>query len=81
MRDRVHPESLVTSPTRTSSAERQDDSFETRSRYEQACREQEKHWSRNLQSLQECICELLIKNQELRMSLLQSAANQAEKAD
>jgi hypothetical protein len=31
--------------------------------------EQEKEWDRHLQKLQQCICDLLIKNQQLRESL------------
>jgi hypothetical protein len=38
-------------------------------------KKQEKEWEGNLRSLQQCICELLIKNQQLRESLA-SATNQ-----
>ena len=31
--------------------------------------EQEKEWDRHLRKLQQCICDLLIKNQQLRQSL------------
>ena len=40
---------------------------------EEPYQEREEDWHRILHSLQKCICELLIKNQELRMSLLDSA--------
>lgn len=33
---------------------------------------QEEEWGRRLHSLQECICELLLKNQQLRMMSLNS---------
>jgi hypothetical protein len=36
--------------------------------------EQEKEWEGHLRNLQQCICELLIKNQQLRVSLM-SATN------
>lgn len=32
--------------------------------------EEEEDWRRRLHSLEQCVCELLIRNQELRMSLL-----------
>jgi hypothetical protein len=43
--------------------------------YEEPGQEREEDWRRSLHRLQECICELLIRNQELRMSLLESATN------
>jgi hypothetical protein len=44
--------------------------------------EREEDWQQRLRSLQECICELLIQNQQLRMSLLDSATNhQSREAD
>ena len=43
--------------------------------YEEPGQEREEDWRRSLHSLQECICELLIRNQELRMLLLDSANN------
>ena len=50
--------------------------------YEEPGQEREEDWRRSLHSLQECICELLIRNQELRMSLLDSATNhQSREAD
>jgi hypothetical protein len=37
--------------------------------------ERDEDWHHRLRSLEEWICELLIKNQELRMSLLDSTTN------
>ena len=48
---------------------------ELRMQYEEPGQEREEDWRRSLHSLQECICELLIRNQELRMLLLDSANN------
>ena len=49
---------------------------------EEPGQEREEDWHRILHSLQKCICELLIKNQELRMSLLNSATrHQSGEAD
>ena len=70
-----HLESLVPSPARTLSAQRQTDSVEPRMQYEEPSQEREEDWRRGLHSLQECICELLIRNQELRMLLLDSATS------
>jgi hypothetical protein len=41
----------------------------------QLSEEREKHWRCRLQSLEEWICLLLIKNQELRMSLQNAGIN------
>ena len=77
-----HLESLVPSPACTISAQRQTDSVEPRMRYEEPSQEREEDWRRSLHSLQECICELLIRNQELRMLLLDSAtSHQSWEAD
>ncbi len=70
-----HLESLVPSPACTISAQRQTDSVEPRMQYEEPSQEREEDWRRRLHSLQECICELLIRNQELRMMLQDSATN------
>lgn len=43
--------------------------------YEIPVQEREEDLRRSLHSLQECVCELLTQNQELRMSLLASATN------
>jgi hypothetical protein len=61
--------------TCTTSAQRQTDAVDQRMHFEGQCQEREEDWRRTLHSLQECICELLIRNQELRMSLLDSATN------
>jgi len=39
---------------------------------------QEKEWEGNLRSLQQCICELLIKNQQLRESLMLTTNHQGQ---
>ena len=70
-----HLESLVPSPACTISAQRQTDASEPGMQYEEPGQEPEEDWRRSLRSLRECICELLIRNQELRMSLLDSVAN------
>ena len=38
----------------------------------------EKHWQEKLQCLQEWICELLIKNQQLRMTLMEMQTRESE---
>ena len=75
MCNRQHRESLVPSPACTISAQRQTDAVEPRMQYEEPSQEREEDWRRRLHSLQECICELLIRNQELRMMLQDSATN------
>lgn len=40
--------------------------------------EQEKEWDSHLRSLQQCICELLIKNQKLRDSLTSAKSRNSE---
>jgi hypothetical protein len=62
-------------PGYTALAQRQIDAVEASMQYEEPGREREEDWRRSLHSLQECICELLIRNQELRMSLLDSSTN------
>lgn len=82
MCDRQDRESHAQPPACTASAKRQTDGFESRSQYEQPGKEREEEWGQSLRSLQEWICELLIRNQELRMSLLDSATNyQSPEAD
>jgi hypothetical protein len=75
MCDRQHRESHAPLPGYTASAQRQTDAVEARMQYEEPGQEREEDWRRSLHSLQECICELLIRNQELRMPLLDSATN------
>jgi hypothetical protein len=70
-----HLKSLAPSSACTASTQRQTDAAEPRMQYEDLGQEREEDWRRNLHSLQEWICELLIRNQELRMSLLESAHN------
>jgi hypothetical protein len=70
-----HLKSLAPSSACAASAQRQTDAAEPRMQYEDLGQEREEDWPRNLHSLQEWICELLIRNQELRMSLLDSAHN------
>jgi len=74
MYDRQHRESESLLPCCTASAQRQTDALEPRMQYEEPGQEREE-WRQSLHSLRGWICELLIKNQELRMSLLDSAAN------
>ena len=82
MCDRRHRESHAPLPACTASTQRQTDAVESRMQYEEQGQEREEDWRRSLRSLQECICELLIRNQELRMSLLDLAPNcQSRKAD
>ena len=73
MCDRQDRESRAPSPACTASAQRQTDAVEARPQYEEPGEEREEEWRQSLCRLQEWICELLIKNQELRMSLLDSA--------
>ena len=75
MCDRQHRESLAPPPNCPASARRQTDAAELRMQYEEPGQERKEDWRRSLHSLQECICELLIRNQELRMLLLDSANN------
>jgi hypothetical protein len=75
MCDRQQRESHAPFPGCTASAQRQTDAVEPRMQYEGPGQEREEDWRRSLHSLQECICELLIRNQELRMLLLDSATN------
>jgi hypothetical protein len=75
MCDRQHRESHTPFPDRTVWTRGKKDAVETGMQYEEPGQEREEYWRRSLHSLQECICELLIRNQELRMSLLDSATN------
>ena len=75
MHDREHQDSHAPLSGRTASVKCQTDAAEPRMQYEEPSQEREEDWRRSLQSLQECICELLIRNQELRMSLLDSASS------
>ena len=75
MCDRRHRESHAPLPACTTSTQRQTDAAEPGMQYDEPSEEREEDWRRSLHSLQECICELLIRNQELRMSLLDSVTN------
>ena len=82
MCDRQHRESHAPLPGCADSAQSQTDAVAPRMQYEESGQEREEDTRRSLHSLQKCICELLIKNQELRMSLLNSATkHQSGEAD
>jgi hypothetical protein len=49
-------------------------------RHEQPDQGPEEEWHERFRSLQRCICELLIKNQQLRMALESTTNHQAEEA-
>jgi hypothetical protein len=49
-------------------------------RHEQPHQGLEEEWHERLRSLQHCICELLIKNQQLRMALESTTNHQAQEA-
>jgi hypothetical protein len=49
-------------------------------RHEQPDQRVEEQWHERLRSLQRCICELLIKNQQLRMALESTTNHQAREA-
>lgn len=75
MYDRQHQESHAPLSGCTAPAQRQTDAVEPMMQYEGPGQEQEEDLRRSVRSLQECICELLIRNQQLRISLLDSATN------
>lgn len=82
MCDHRQRQSLAPPQACATSTQRQTDVGESRIRCEEPGQEREEDWRRSLHSLQKCICELLIKNQELRMSLLNSATkHQSGEAD
>ena len=74
MCDGQHRESHVQLPCCTPSAPRHLDADMARMQHDEPGQEREEDLRRRLNSLQEFVCELLIQNQELRMSLLVSAA-------
>jgi 23S rRNA G2069 N7-methylase RlmK/C1962 C5-methylase RlmI len=51
------------------------DPFKAEQQEEEQGEKREATWNRRLRSLEEWVCELLIKNQELRMSLRKDTAN------
>ena len=75
MCDRQHRESHAPFPGRTDWTKGKHDAVDAGMQYEEPGQEREENWQRSLRSLQEYICELLIRNQELRMLLLDSANN------
>jgi len=62
-------------------ARRETDAVKTRMQYEEPEEEREEDLRRSLHGLQKCVCELLIQNQELRMSLLATSNLDSGKAD
>jgi hypothetical protein len=82
MGDCQHRDPFATPTAFAASANRQTDAVEARTQYEQRGDEGEEMGRQSLHSLREWICELLIKNQELRMSLLNLTINhQSGEAD
>jgi hypothetical protein len=82
MGDCQHRDPFATPTAFAASAHRQTDAVEARTQYEQPSDEREEMGRQSLHSLREWICELLIKNQELRMSLLNLTINhQSGEAD
>jgi hypothetical protein len=75
MCDCQHRESHAPLPGCTASVHIQSHAVEAKTQCEEPGQEREEDLLRSLHTLQECVCELLIKNQELRMSLLASANN------
>jgi hypothetical protein len=75
MCDRQQREALVPLGACISSEQRQTDAAKARAQYEEPGQEREEESRQSLVSLREWICELLIKNQELRMSLQDFATN------
>jgi hypothetical protein len=75
MFDRQYQESFGPSPACTAWSHRRTDAVEARPEFEQLDEERERSSRQSLRSLQQRICELLIENQQLRMSLLDLATN------
>ena len=74
MCDHQHRHSHIPLHGYAASACRQTDADALRMQSEEPCEEQEEDWRHRLHNLQDCICDLLIRNQELRMSLLDLAS-------
>jgi hypothetical protein len=72
MCDCQNRESHAQMPGCTASARCQTDAVDPRMQHEEPIHEREGDLRRSLHSLQECVCELLIQNQVLRMGLLAS---------
>jgi len=82
MCDRQHRESHAPLLGCSASEQNQAYAVEARMQYDEPGQEREQDWRRSLHSLQERLCELLIQNEEPRMSLLDSATNyQSREAD
>ena len=75
MCDCRHRDPFATPTACAASEPRQTDGVEARTQYDRPGDEREDTDGQSLHSLQKWICELLIKNQELRMSLLDSETN------
>jgi hypothetical protein len=75
MYDRQQRESLAPSVAHAASAQRPTDAVEAGPQQKAPDEEREEQWGQRLRGLQEWICELLIQNQELRMSLQDLATN------
>jgi len=75
MCDHQHRESLAPSLGCTASPQRQTNAVGAKLQYEQPGEQWEEMGRLSLHSLQRWICELLIKNQELRMLLPDSATD------
>lgn len=50
-------------------------------KWEQASEKREEEWQERFRALQDCICELLVKNQQLRTALESATANLSNKKD
>jgi hypothetical protein len=80
--DHKSQESFTPSPaSAVSPMHRLTAAFDPEPRDDQPDHEREEAWEQRLRSLQEWICELLIKNQQLRMSLLASSSNRQSMED
>ena len=80
--DRQRQESFTPSPaSAVSPMHRLTVAFDAEPHEDQPDLGREEAWEQRLRSLQQWICELLIKNQELRMSLLASSSNRQSVED
>jgi len=75
MCDRQDRDSPVPSQNETASVMFAIDAFEAKLQVDEPLDDREEIWNRRLRSLEEWVCVLLIKNQELRMSLRNDTAN------
>ena len=72
---RQNRDSPVPSQNETASVMFEIDAFQTKLQVDERLDDREEIWNRRLRSLEEWVCVLLIKNQELRMSLRNDIAN------